>query len=101
MATNPFTRQLVDFQKQVAEFQKSAFDSTFNAIVALQDQQRELLDRLVDQSSAIPAEAKEALEAWTDSLNRARDDFKSASDKSWELFERYLDRLKGTEDGEE
>lgn len=97
MADNPLARQLLDFQKQVVEFQKSAFDNTFDAMVALQDQQRELMNRLVEQAPGLPAEAKEAIESWAESLTRARDEFKTTTDRSFELLERYLDRLEGGE----
>ena len=95
MAMNAFAKQMIDFQKQVVEFQRAAFDNSFNAIVTLQDQQEELVNRVLDSSGAVPEEAKEAVEAWTESAKKARDDFKTSTDRSFELLDKYFDRAGG------
>ena len=98
MATNAFAKQMIDLQKQVVEFQRAAFDNSFNAIVTLQDQQEELVSRVLDSAGAVPEEAKEAVESWADSFKKARDDFKAATDRSFELLDQYFDRVRADGD---
>ena len=86
---------MVEFQRQLVEFQKQAFDSTFNALSALQDQQRELTSRLIEGAPAVPAELKQLLDQWGDALETGREQFRDTVDRSFETVESYLERLAG------
>ncbi len=92
-------KQMVEIQRQLVEFQKQAFDSTFNALSALQDQQRELMSRLLEGSPAVPGEMKQLIDEWTRALESGRAQFRDTVDRSFETVESYLERLAGeTED---
>ena len=82
---------LMGFQKQVIEFQKQAFDSTFDAIVAIQDQQEQFFADMLERSNAVPEEGKELVSEWIETFRRSREDFKSAADKSYGLMEQYFE----------
>jgi hypothetical protein len=84
---------MVDLQRQLVEFQKQAFDSTFNALSALQDQQRELMSRLLESSPAVPGEMKQLLDEWGRALETGREQFRDTVDRSFETVESYLERL--------
>lgn len=86
-------RQVLDLQRQVVEFQKAAFDNTFNALTALQDQQQDLVLRLVEESPRVPGELKEMLEEWQEALKSGREQFRDSIDRSFETIESYLERL--------
>ena len=88
-------KQIVEFQRQLVEFQKQAFDSTFNALSALQDQQRELMSRLLEGAPAVPGEMKQLLDEWTRALETGREQFRDTVDRSFETVESYLERLAG------
>ena len=90
-----------NFQRQLVEFQKAAFEGTFDAIIAFQDQQEQYVNNLLDQSNALPEEGKEVVHEWIDTLKRGRDDFKSTLDKSYELIDQYFDRLEDEQEAEE
>ena len=94
MADTRIPKQMVEFQRQLVEFQKTAFDSTFNALSALQDQQRALMSRLLD-GSPLPGELKELMEEWGRALETGRDQFRDTVDRSFETVESYLERLAG------
>ncbi|HVR29882.1 MAG TPA: hypothetical protein VMS86_10165 [Thermoanaerobaculia bacterium] len=94
MAEARIPRQMVEFQRQLVEFQKTAFDSTFNALSALQDQQRELMSRLLE-GSPIPSELKQLMEEWERALEIGREQFRDTVDRSFETVESYLERLAG------
>jgi hypothetical protein len=83
---------LMGFQKQVIEFQKAAFDSTFDAVVAIQDQQEQFFADMLERSNTVPEEGKELVNEWIETFRRSREDFKAAADKSYGLMEHYLDR---------
>jgi hypothetical protein len=98
MPETKIPKQIVDFQRQLVEFQKQAFDSTFNALSALQDQQRELMSRLLEGAPALPSEMKQLLEEWGRALDTGRDQFRDTVDRSFETVESYLERLAGEDE---
>jgi hypothetical protein len=86
---------MVEFQRQLVEFQKQAFDNTFNALSAIQDQQRELVSRLLESAPAVPGEMKQLMEEWGRALETGREQFRDTVDRSFETVESYLERLAG------
>ena len=98
MPESRIPKQFVEFQRQLVEFQKQAFDSTFNALSALQDQQRELMSRLLDGTTAVPSEMKQLLDEWGQALETGRDQFRDTVDRSFETVESYLERLAGEDE---
>jgi hypothetical protein len=88
-------KQIVELQRNLLEFQKQAFDSTFNALSALQDQQRELMTRLLDGAPAVPGEMRQLLDEWASALETGREQFRDTVDRSFETVESYLQRLSG------
>jgi hypothetical protein len=90
---------MVEFQRQFVEMQKQAFDSTFNALSALQDQQRELMSRLLESSPAVPGEMKQLVDEWARALENGREQFRDTVDRSFETVESYLERLAGEGEG--
>ena len=97
MAESRIPKQMLEFQRQLVEFQKTAFDSTFNALSALQDQQRELMSRLLE-SSPIPSELKQLMDEWGRALETGREQFRDSVDRSFETVESYLERLAGEDE---
>jgi hypothetical protein len=100
MPDSRIPKQLVEFQRNLVEFQKQAFDSTFNALSALQDQQRELMSRLLAGAPAVPGEMKQLLDEWSNALETGREQFRDTVDRSFETVESYLERLAGEAEGE-
>jgi hypothetical protein len=82
---------LMSFQKQMIEFQKAAFDSTFDAVVAIQDQQEQFFADMMERSNTVPEEGKELVNEWIETFRRSREDFKAAADKSYDLIEHYFE----------
>jgi hypothetical protein len=69
---------------QMVDVQKTAFDSGYETLVALQDQAEKVLNTLVDQSGWFPSEGKGALSEWMGMYKRERDDFKRALDDGFD-----------------
>jgi hypothetical protein len=73
--------QAIDLQRKLIELQRSAFESSFDAVSTIQDRQAELLQGLVEQLPGMPAEVGEALERWTEGFQRARQEYHDSAVK--------------------
>ena len=88
-------RQALDFQKQILDFQRTAFENGYDAIVALQQRQLELADRMMNQAPNLPDEARELIRTWRDAAEESQRQFKTTVDGSFDAVTAYLDRLAG------
>ena len=70
MTRTNIPRQVLDFQKQILDFQRAAFENGYDAIVALQERQLELADRMMNQVPNLPDEARELIQTWRPHLDR-------------------------------
>ena len=84
---------VIDFQRRVLEFQRSAFTNAFEMTTRLEEQRRDVLERWIDRIPNLPAEGKALFEAWSDAQQRGRETFRATVDKSFDLVEGYYDRL--------
>ncbi len=81
-------------QKQIArqmmEFNKTAFDNSFSAMSALQDQTEKLVLGFLDKAAWFPEEGKKAINDWVTSYKKGREDFKTAADESYKKVADYF-----------
>ncbi|MRR16676.1 MAG: hypothetical protein EG826_09510 [Deltaproteobacteria bacterium] len=70
--------------KQLMEFNKKAFDNSFSAMSAIQDQTESLLWGFLDKAAWFPEEGKKAMSDWIMSYKKGREDFKAAADESYQ-----------------
>jgi len=76
--------------KQMMEFNKTAFDNSFSAMSALQDQTEKLVLSFLDKAAWFPEEGKKAMNEWVSSYKKGRNDFKSAADESYQKVVDYF-----------
>ena len=76
--------------RQMMEFNKTAFDNSFNAMSALQDQTEKLVMSFLDKAPWFPAEGKKAMNDWINSYKKGREDFKVATDESYKKVAEYF-----------
>ncbi len=77
--------------KQMIEFQKTAFDNTFNALAMFQDQAEKTFKSLMESGLwPLPDEGKKALNEWMQAYKKGRDDFKRALDESFKRVEGFF-----------
>jgi len=76
--------------KQMVEFNKGAFNNSFNAMVMIQDQTETLANTMLSQASWLPAEGQKALRDWVDSFKKGRDDYKKAIDEAFAKVEEFF-----------
>ena len=76
--------------KQMIDFQKTAFDNTFGAMVALQDQAEKMVNITIEQSAWLPKDGKKAINEWTEAYKKGRDDFKKFVDENFSRAEGFF-----------
>lgn len=69
--------------KQMIDFQKSAFDNTFNAMVMFQEQTERMVNTLLDQATWLPEEGRKVINEWAGAYKKGCVDFKNAVDENF------------------
>ena len=77
--------------KQMVQFNKAAFDNTFNAMTVLQEQTEKMVNMFLEQQSPwMPAEGKKAVTDWIKAYKRGREGFKAAVDDNYKKVEDFF-----------
>ena len=76
--------------KQMIDFNKAAFDNSFEAMAVLQDQIEKMVSTAMEQNNMMPAEGKKAVADWIKSYKKGRNDFKVAADESFKKVESFF-----------
>jgi hypothetical protein len=76
--------------KQMIAFNKTAFDNTFEAMTALQEQTEKMMSLYLEQAPLIPEEGKKAINDWLKTYKKGRADFKAAADENYKKVEGFL-----------
>jgi hypothetical protein len=76
--------------KQMIDFNKAAFDNSFNAIVMFQDKAESLSNTLLTQATWLPGEGKKAIEEWVKTYKTGRETFKKSVDESLNKVEDFF-----------
>ncbi|MBA4396155.1 MAG: hypothetical protein C0394_02005 [Syntrophus sp. (in: bacteria)] len=83
--------------KQMIKFNKTAFDNTFDAMAAVQEQTEKMMAMYLEQAPMLPAEGKKAISDWLKAYKKGRGDFKAAADENFKKVEDFfagLDKAK-------
>lgn len=76
--------------KQIIQFNKTAFDNTFDAMTVLQEQTEKMITMYLDQAPLLPAEGKKAIYDWLKAYKKGRADFKAAVDENYKKVEEFF-----------
>ena len=76
--------------KQMVDFNKAAFDNSFDAMSALQDQAEKMFTATMEQTSFFPAEGKKLINEWIKNYKKGRDEFKAAADENFKKVEAFF-----------
>ena len=76
--------------KQMMEFNKAAFDNTFNVMTLLQEQTEKMINLSLEQAAMLPKEGKKALTEWLNACRKGSETFKKAVDDSFQKVEVFL-----------
>ncbi|MCK9230389.1 MAG: hypothetical protein M0Q23_07835 [Syntrophales bacterium] len=76
--------------RQMIQFNKTAFDNTFDAMTVLQDQTEKMMGSWMDQNPMLPAEGKKAVNDWLKAYRKGWTDYKAAVDESYRKVEEFF-----------
>jgi len=76
--------------KQMIDYHKAAFETSFNSVLMLQEQTTKALDNVLQQSPIIPAQTKAFINEWTNIYKKVNADFKEAADQNYSKLEKFL-----------
>lgn len=76
--------------KQMLDFNKNAFENTFNIMATLQDQTQSNAQKCLEQASWLPGEGKKAIDEWMETCKQGRDYFKNAMEEGFIKAEEIL-----------
>lgn len=79
---------------QLLDFQKSAFNNSYNTMIKIQAQSEKIADSFLKENSAIPAEGKKVLNEWKAVFKKGQTEFKKSVDDSFIKAESYLSDAK-------
>ena len=78
------------FLKQMTQFNKTAFDSSYNAMCMFREHNQKMATSLLDQATWIPEQGKKAITEWMKSYNKGCEDFKKIVDQNYQNLEKYF-----------
>lgn len=76
--------------KQVIDFQKTSFSSWYDAVTLIQNQASSAVDTMLDQSTWIPEDGRQAILSWIDVCEQERDRLKRYIDDSFTGVEKLV-----------
>ncbi len=69
--------------KQMLEFNKAAFDNSFNAMLTIQEQNEKMFHTFLEQATWIPEEGKKLIQEWVNAYKKGCEDFKKVADDNY------------------
>jgi polyhydroxyalkanoate synthesis regulator phasin len=73
--------------KQIIDFNKAAFDNTFDTIKILQESMEKTVKEFTEKADMFPDEGKKVIIDWVETCKKGRTDFKSAIDDNFKTVE--------------
>jgi polyhydroxyalkanoate synthesis regulator phasin len=76
--------------KQMLEFNKTAFDNSFNAMLTIQEQNAKMVDTFVEQATWMPEEGKKLIRDWVNAYKKGYKDFKKTADENYKKVDEFF-----------
>jgi hypothetical protein len=80
--------------QQMIDFYKATFDNSFKAMTMLQEQNEQMVELFLKQSSWLPDEGRKAIADWIASYKKGRDEFKRMVDEGFRNVESFFGTFK-------
>ena len=81
-------------QKQIArqmiQFNKSAFDNSFNAMTMVYEQNEKMVGSFMEQATWLPEAGKKAINDWLQAYKKGCQDFKKQVDDNYQKVEEFF-----------
>ena len=76
--------------KQIVDFNKTAFDNSFNAMAVIQDQTEKMVNAMMEQTTFFPEEGKKAVKDWIETYKKGRGEFKASADENFKKVDMFF-----------
>ncbi len=76
--------------KQMLQFNKTAFDNTFNAMTMVYDQNEKMVGTFLQQASWLPEDGRKAISDWMDAYKKGGENFKNTVDQNYQKVEDFF-----------
>ena len=93
IATTTERKAIMDqkqIMKQLLDFNRTAFNNGFNAMVLMQDQFERVTQVVLERTDWLPEEGRNAISDWTNTYKAGRDSFKQYIDESYQKIEPFF-----------
>jgi len=80
----------VKIAKQMMEFQKAAFDNSFNGMEMAQEQAEKMLNMSLEQATWLPEEGKRVIDEWSKAYQKGCEEFKKTVDDNFKKVEDFF-----------
>lgn len=76
--------------KQMVDFNKKAFDASFEAMAAMQEQTEKMVTTMMQQSQFFPDEGKKLITDWLKTYKKGREEFKTAANENFKKVDAFF-----------
>ncbi|MGP8153110.1 MAG: hypothetical protein ACLQBQ_03045, partial [Smithella sp.] len=73
--------------KQIVDFNKTAFDNSFNAMSVIQEQSEKMFRTAMEQTTFFPEEGKKLVYEWIKNYKKGLEELKATSDENFKKVE--------------
>ncbi|MGA9262497.1 MAG: hypothetical protein WBV95_11045 [Desulfobacterales bacterium] len=77
--------------KQMLDFNKTAFDHSFIAMLTIGEQNEKMVDTFLTQATWLPEEGKKLIQEWVDAYSKGCQDFKKTADDNYKKVAEFFD----------
>ncbi len=74
--------------KQMAQFNKTAYDNSYNTMSMFREQNEKMANSLLDQATWMPEEGKKVINEWMKGYKKGCEDFKKIVDQNYKNVEK-------------
>ena len=76
--------------KQMLNFNKTAFDNSFTAMLTIQEQNAKMVNTFLEQATWMPEEGKKLIRDWVNAYKKGCEDFKKTADDNYKKVDEFF-----------
>ena len=76
--------------KQMLDFNKTAYDNSFNAMLTIQEQNAKMVNTFLEQAAWMPEEGKKVIRDWVGAYKKGCEDFKKTANENYKKVDDFF-----------
>jgi len=80
--------------KQMLDFNKTAYDNSFSAMLTIQEQNAKMVNTFLEQAAWMPEEGKKLIRDWVGTYKKGCEDFKKTADENYRKVDEFFAKTK-------